>query len=111
VLPNLRNSLWQIDIVDISELKPYEEIYIEHVCRLLRNISVSVLVDMNSMAILNEDHRNDSIVKVYSWRDGYMATKYDVLYKAKTGLLYPSKTSRYVTSFEIPRIDLDISLS
>jgi len=136
VLSNLRNSLWQIDIVDISELKPHEEIYIEHVHRLLRDIldkgyiERPILVDINSMTILDGHHRvvalkylnrgripvilidylNDNIVKVYSWRNGYIVTKYDVLYRAKTGLLYPPKTSRHVTSFEIPKIDLDISL-
>jgi len=136
VLSNLRNSFWQIDVVDISELKPHEETYIEHVYRLLRDIldkgyiERPILVDINSMTILDGHHRvvalkylnrrripvvlidylDDNVVKVYSWRSGYMVTKYDVLYRAKRGLLYPPKTSRHVTSFEIPRIDIDISL-
>ncbi len=136
MLFNLRNSLWQIDIVDISELKPHEKIDIELVHTLLRDvickgyIEKPILVDIYSMTILDGHHRvavlkslgrrrvpailvdylNDNIIKVYSWRNGYIVTKHDVLYRARTGLLYPPKTSRHVTLFEIPRIDIDISL-
>ena len=128
-------NIYPVILAPIDLLIPHEDIEYSRFCELAEDITrrriieKPILVDMNTMIILDGHHRyhvfkelgkekipallidyNDPCIRVESWRSDWFVNKELVI---KTGLerkLLPHKTSRHILCFEIPRIDLSIDL-
>ena len=122
-------------LVDINILKPHERTIEERV-RLLENdirkkrvLLKPILVDANTMVILDGHHRvealrrlgaryiaallvdyEDSCVSVSSWRPGWTITKSTVIQAALSGKLFPPRTSRHRLCFKIPSVHIHLNL-
>ena len=111
----------RIAIVNIGDLRPHEETDMMHTYELVRDILARgvlvkpIVIDEASMVILDGHHRfealkmmgfksipvamvdyfSDAIV-VESWRNNIRPTKAEVIDHARSGILYPYKTTRHM---------------
>jgi len=114
-------SDYEIKIVPIGSLKQHEEVIACHLARLMEQIkndgflSDPVIVDRNTMVILDGHHRfnslmamglkfcpvclvdyQDETIQVASWKEDMIVTKDDVIGAGMTGELLSPKTSRHL---------------
>ena len=124
---------YPITLIPIDLLRPHEETEASRLIELRNDIlsrrvlEKPILVDLNTMIILDGHHRyrvlrdlgkkripsllidyNDSCVEVSSWRSDWVVSKDLVLRSGLSGKLLPHKTSRHKLCFEVPVINLSI---
>ncbi|MEM1712449.1 MAG: ParB N-terminal domain-containing protein [Acidilobaceae archaeon] len=92
-------------------------------------IHYPILVDKDTLIILDGHHRVEALrrlgyklvpallvdydsdcISVSSWREGVYVTKDLVREHGLTGNLLPPKTSRHKVCFDIPRVDIQLSM-
>jgi len=126
----------EFSLVPLDSLRAHEQVVEEHVEELLEDIRCRgilirpILVDKNTMVILDGhhrvealrklgaryipailvDYRDDSIVTVGSWRPGVRVTKDMVVKAGLSGELLPPKTSRHRVSFLIDDVNAPLEL-
>jgi hypothetical protein len=123
----------RIELIPIELLRPHEQIIDEHVEELLEDIRrrgvliKPILVDEKTLTILDGHHRvealrrlgakyvpavlvdyDDECISVGTWRPGWKVTKSLVRSTALSGKLLPPKTSRHITRFEIPELNIPL---
>ncbi|MET1128572.1 MAG: ParB N-terminal domain-containing protein [Thermoproteota archaeon] len=129
-----RRRRHKIALVPIELLKPHEQVIEEHVRALAEDIASRgilirpILVDSKTFTILDGHHRvealrrlgaryvpaivvdydRDDEVEVTSWRPGVVVTKDMVRRAALSRRLMPPKTSRHVTKFEVPDVNMPV---
>ena len=122
-----------IRLVPIELLRPHERIMERHVKELMNEIVrdgrliYPVLVDKETMIILDGHHRVEALkrlgaryipailvdyrsdeVRVSSWRADWKVRKKDVIEAGLKGELLPPKTSRHITRFKIPEVNVPL---
>lgn len=125
--------MYRLELVRIDQLRAHEETIEERLRRLKAEIladgvvKVPILVDTKTMVILDGHHRvralkelgmrlvpaalvdyDSDCIKVLSWREDYCVSKELVRVCGLVGRLLPPRTSRHVTCFEIPRVDVPL---
>lgn len=123
----------KIELIPIELLRPHEQIIDKHVEELLEDIRrrgvliKPILVDEKTLTILDGHHRvealrrlgakyvpavlvdyDDECVSVGTWRHEWKVTKSLVRSTALSGKLLPPKTSRHITRFEIPELNIPL---
>lgn len=124
-----------IKLVPIEVLRPHERVIEKHVTELMNDIVrdgrliYPILVDRETMIILDGHHRVEALkrlgaryipailvdyrgdgVKVSSWRENWAVSKEDVVRAGIEGNLLPPKTSRHITSFDIPAVNVPLDV-
>ena len=120
-------------LVPIESLRPHEKVMEEHVRELMNDIMrdgkliYPIIVDRETMIILDGHHRvealrrlgaryvpailvnyRDNGIKVRSWKRNQVVSKEDVIKAGIEGKLLPPKTSRHITPFEIPEVNVPL---
>lgn len=126
-------EMFPVVLVPIDLLRPHEETEPERLSYLERDIlgkrvlERPILVDMDTLVILDGHHRHAVLrrigkkkipallidyqspcVSVSSWRPGERVSKEDVVRAGTGGRLMPPRTSRHILCFEIPYIHMPL---
>jgi hypothetical protein len=121
-----------IHLVRLEQIRPNEQHYPEHALFLADTIlreqlwRIPVALERHSLAVMDGHHRLEAArrlklalvpcllldyaqVEVSATRQGYVVTPQEILRRARSGELYPPKTTRH--SFKSPPPTCSISLS
>ncbi len=126
-------ALYRVELVPLDALRPHEMVIEERVRALAEDIARRrvlirpILVDENTMVILDGHHRVEALrrlgarrvaallvdygsecVTVGSWRPGWRVTKEDVVRAGLSGRLLPPRTSRHRVCFQIPEVNVPL---
>lgn len=126
---------YPVVLIPIEVLYPHEEVNPARLKELEQEITrfgvlrKPILVESESLVILDGHHRvrvlrklgkrfvpallisyEDLCVRVESWRSDWVVTKDLVLKAGLTGRLLPHKTSRHVLCFDVPLVDVPLSV-
>ncbi|SFI14874.1 ParB-like nuclease domain-containing protein [Collimonas sp. OK307] len=128
----LQPSQQAIHFVRLDQIRPNEQHYPEHALFLADTIlrerlwRVPVALERHSLAVMDGHHRLEAArrlklalvpcllldyaqVEVSATRQGYVGTPREIVRRARSGELYPPKTTRH--SFQSPPPTCSISLS